>query len=65
MKSFLKQRIKTKMGNVKNPEGKIIGTHQGIMFYTIGERVRPKIGIEINKNKLVQKKWYVAKKIIN
>lgn len=63
MKSFLKQKIKTKKGKIQDPKGNIIGTHEGIMFYTIGERIREKKGLKINKD--FRKKYgklYVADK---
>ncbi len=40
MKSFLKQKIKPKKGTIIDKEGKVIGTHEGIMFFTIGERIK-------------------------
>ncbi len=63
MKQFLKQKIKNKPGNILNPEGKAIGTHQGIQFYTIGERIGSQ-NIQINKeyrNK-TKSKLYIARK---
>jgi len=38
MKDFLKNYLDEKVGNVLNPEGKVIGTHEGAFFYTIGQR---------------------------
>lgn len=38
MKEFLSHYIETKQGNVLNDQGQIIGTHNGALFYTIGER---------------------------
>ena len=35
---FLKRRIKIHEGQVVDKTGKVIGTHQGIEFYTIGQR---------------------------
>jgi len=65
MKSFLQQKIEFRRGLVKNPEGEVIGEHNGIMFYTIGERIGEKYGIKINKEyKNIQgKKLYIAGKI--
>ena len=63
MKQFLKKRIKDKQGNILSPEGKITGTHQGIQFYTIGERIKDQ-NIQINKeyrNK-TKSKLYIARK---
>jgi tRNA-uridine 2-sulfurtransferase len=38
IKTLLKEYIKEKKGNVVNEKGEIIGEHDGVMFYTIGER---------------------------
>ncbi len=38
VKTLLKKYIEEKEGNVVNEYGEIIGTHKGVMFYTIGER---------------------------
>lgn len=38
IKQFLKARIKDKPGNIVTTEGKIVGQHDGITFYTIGQR---------------------------
>lgn len=38
LKSFLKKHIKSEKGNVLDLNGKIIGTHDGALLYTIGER---------------------------
>ncbi|MDO8508803.1 MAG: tRNA 2-thiouridine(34) synthase MnmA [Nanoarchaeota archaeon] len=62
MKSFLSKKISYKNGKVHSPEGKILGVHQGIQYYTIGQRAGPRIGINLNKN-AENKKLYVAKKI--
>jgi len=35
---FLKKYIKSKKGKVMRVDGKIIGEHEGVMFYTIGQR---------------------------
>ena len=45
MEEFLSHFIKTESGKVLNTEGDIIGTHQGAVLYTIGERH----GFEIEK----------------
>ncbi len=36
--NFLKEYIKTKPGDIINVRGKILGNHQGLVFYTIGQR---------------------------
>lgn len=66
MKSFLKQKIRNKPGNIKNPEGEIVGKHDGMMFYTIGERIKENNQVIINndyRNK-VKSKLYISNKNI-
>ena len=65
LKQFLQTRIPPKPGKILNPEGKIIGTHDGIYYYTIGQRIGPRFGIEIQKTMEKNhqiKRWYVASK---
>lgn len=38
IKDFLKRRLKIVPGNVVNAEGEVIGKHEGVWFYTIGQR---------------------------
>lgn len=38
MKDFLQQKIKPKKGNIVTTDGKILGKHEGLPFYTIGQR---------------------------
>lgn len=38
MEEFLKARLPEAPGNVVTTEGKIVGEHQGVHFYTIGQR---------------------------
>ncbi len=38
MKEFLKSRIKPKTGEIITTEGKKIGEHEGVWYYTIGQR---------------------------
>ena len=38
IKTLLKKYINEKEGSVLNEKGEVIGTHTGVMFYTIGER---------------------------
>ncbi len=37
-RKFLARRLKVKKGEVKNISGEVIGTHDGVWFYTIGQR---------------------------
>ena len=63
MHSFLKKRIKSISGTVKDPEGNVIGTHSGSAYYTIGQKAGEHIGITIQKpKKYAQKRYYIAKK---
>jgi len=63
LKNFLQKKIKPKKGRVLNPEGKQIGEHDGIYYYTIGQRLGPRFGIEIERGKGKKlKRWYVARK---
>jgi tRNA-specific 2-thiouridylase len=62
MKDFLKHYIKSEKGNVLDVEGKIIGTHEGAIFFTKGERH----GFNITSKTEKDKPYYVLKKdIIN
>lgn len=38
LKEFLQQKLKAKAGNIKDLSGRVIGTHQGLYNYTIGQR---------------------------
>ena len=38
VKTFLMQHIKSKQGNIVSSDGRIIGTHDGAAYYTIGQR---------------------------
>ncbi|MBI3623480.1 SET domain-containing protein-lysine N-methyltransferase [Candidatus Pacearchaeota archaeon] len=63
LKKFLQKKIKAKKGKILDPEGKVIGQHDGIYYYTIGQRIGSRFGIEIEKkSKESMKKWYVARK---
>src|SRR4030042_3873049 len=66
LKDFLKKRIPQKKGKILSPEGKQMGEHDGIFYYTIGQRIGPSFGINIDKSKFDDKRnisrWYVAKK---
>lgn len=63
LKKFLQKKIKPKKGKILDPYGKIIGEHDGIYYYTIGQRLGPRYGFEIDRgNKNHPSKWYVARK---
>jgi tRNA-specific 2-thiouridylase len=44
-KEFLKKYLKIKPGRIVDVKGKVLGSHQGLWFYTIGQRK----GIELGK----------------
>jgi len=65
LKEFLKKKIEPKKGKILNPEGEKIGEHDGIYYYTIGQRLGPRYGFEIKRQDPKTKRmirWYVAKK---
>lgn len=65
LKDFLKKKIKQKKGNILDPNGEIIGQHDGVYYYTIGQRLGPRYGFEIKRGKeKTLKRWYVARKDI-
>lgn len=47
---FLKERLGENPGEVVNTQGRVIGKHQGLWFYTIGQRH----GFEVNKKIVVK-----------
>ena len=67
LKEFLQKKIKPKKGDILNPSGEKIGEHDGIFYYTIGQRIGPRYGINISHEQEKGKdhsRWYVAKKIV-
>ncbi len=65
LKDFLSKKIRPKKGKIFDPDGKIIGEHDGIYFYTIGQRLGPRYGFEVERqdpNTKRMSRWYVAKK---
>ena len=65
MKNFLKTKIKPKKGNIVNPSGEILGKHDGVAYYTIGQRLGSRYDLNIQKdNGEKMPRWYVAKKDI-
>lgn len=60
MKDFLKHYIETKKGDVVDENGKVIGSHDGAIFFTLGERH----GFNIFKNEDNSKPLYVVSKNI-
>lgn len=65
LKDFLQQKIKPKKGKIITPEGEIVGEHDGIMYYTIGQRIGSRFGLDFKKKagKDSETRWYIADKI--
>ncbi|WP_156286210.1 tRNA 2-thiouridine(34) synthase MnmA [Oceanivirga salmonicida] len=58
-KEFLNNYLPNKKGNIVDEKGKILGTHDGLMYYTIGQRKGIGIGNTKDGN---GKPWFVAYK---
>ena len=58
MKDFLKRFIKAKKGQVLDAEGQVVGSHDGAVFYTLGERH----GFEVAKKTPNSERLYVVAK---
>ncbi|MDQ5920456.1 MAG: tRNA-uridine 2-sulfurtransferase [Pseudomonadota bacterium] len=57
-REFLQQYLPTKPGQIITPDGKIVGEHLGLMYYTIGQRKGLNIGG-------MGEAWFVAGKNLN
>lgn len=58
MAEFLKHYLKTTPGNVCDPEGNVIGTHEGALLYTIGQRH----GFRIKNQQVAEAPYFVINK---
>ncbi len=58
IKDFLKRELDLQPGNVINIDGEIIGKHDGVQLYTIGERH----GFDINKKTTTDTPYFVIEK---
>ena len=58
-REFLKNYLPTKEGDIKTLNGEVIGKHQGLMFYTLGQRRGLGIGGTHDGNGSA---WFVVKK---
>ncbi len=61
-KEFLSRYLPAQPGNMETPEGEMIGRHDGLMYYTIGQRQGLHIG---GRKQSEAKPWYVVGKAIN
>jgi tRNA-specific 2-thiouridylase len=60
-KTFLNTYLPAKPGHIETPEGDVIGEHDGLMFYTLGQRQGLKIG---GLKNAAESAWYVVSKNI-
>ena len=58
MIDFLKEFIKPKKGKILNEKGEIIGSHDGIFYYTIGQRH----GFKITRKTTNEERYFVTSK---
>jgi tRNA-specific 2-thiouridylase len=58
-REFLNRYLPDNPGEIRTPEGKLVGRHQGLMFYTIGQRQGLGIG---GSREGAGEPWYVAAK---
>jgi tRNA-specific 2-thiouridylase len=58
-REFLNRYLPDNPGEIRTPEGKLVGRHQGLMFYTIGQRQGLGIG---GSREGAGEPWYVASK---
>ncbi len=58
-KTFLSEYLPAQPGNIETMDAKVIGTHDGLMFYTIGQRQGLKIG---GQKESLDMPWYVVAK---
>ncbi|MGZ8250954.1 MAG: tRNA 2-thiouridine(34) synthase MnmA [Methylophilaceae bacterium] len=56
---FLSRYLPRKPGEMQTPEGKVVGQHEGLMYYTLGQRQGLKIGGSRESN---GEPWFVAAK---
>jgi tRNA-specific 2-thiouridylase len=47
---FLKEKLGENPGQIVDKEGRVLGSHQGLWFYTVGQRY----GLELDKKKIVK-----------
>lgn len=59
-RKFLSNYIPMKEGEIKTLDGKTVGTHKGVFYYTIGQRKG--FGLGGQKGEENQKPWFIIKK---
>lgn len=60
-KDFLSEYLLAQPGTIESDTGDVIGTHSGLMFYTLGQRQGLRIG---GQKKYSEAPWYVLEKDI-
>lgn len=60
-KKFLSRYLPAQPGEIQTPEGKTLGQHDGLMYYTLGQRKGLKIGGQAGSS---GQAWYVVAKDI-
>ncbi|HWU35809.1 MAG TPA: tRNA 2-thiouridine(34) synthase MnmA [Methylovorus sp.] len=58
-REFLNRYLPREPGEMQTPEGKVVGEHEGLMYYTLGQRQGLKIGGSRESN---GEPWFVAGK---
>lgn len=58
-RDFLKNFLPAQPGDIKTPDGKVVGTHQGVMYYTLGQRRGLGIG---GSSEGTGERWFVVDK---
>lgn len=58
-KKFLKEYLPAKPGDIKTLDGRVVGRHDGLMYYTLGQRRGLGIGGRPDSN---GQRWFVIKK---
>ena len=58
-RQFLKNFLPAKPGQIKTPNGEVVGTHEGLMYYTLGQRRGLNIGGKAGGN---GGRWFVLDK---
>jgi tRNA-specific 2-thiouridylase len=58
---FLQTYLPARPGPIETPDGRRLGTHRGLMYYTLGQRQ----GLEVGGVRgAAEKPWYVARKLL-
>ncbi len=58
-REFLSRFVDQRPGPIESPEGEVLGTHQGLAFYTLGQREGLHIG---GRRGRTEEPWYLAAK---